>query len=102
MTRCALGRLLRLLTGELLWRTDAPKFVEVLSWQKDGAVYFAAINEQEESPVVPMRDIHIDIPGEGHRALLLPGLTELPVISHCGVTTVTLDRVELFTLFRVE
>ena len=102
MTRCALGRLLRLLTGTLSWQTDAPKFVEILSWQKDSACYFAAVNEQEESPVVPMRDIHIDLPGEGHRATLLPSMTELPVRSHDGVTTVTLDRVELFSVFRVD
>ena len=48
--------------------SNAPKFVEVINWEKDGHSYFAVINQQEESPIVPMYDVWVELPGEGHTA----------------------------------
>lgn len=71
-SRQVFRRMVKLLAGEPTFTSNAPKFVEVLKWQKDGADYFAVINEQEESPIAPMYDITIDVKAPGKRAYLLP------------------------------
>ena len=43
----------------------------MIGWEKDGSDYFAVINEQEESPVVPMHDIYIDVKKPDKKAVLL-------------------------------
>lgn len=77
-SRQVFRRMVKLLAGEPTFTSNAPKFVEVLKWQKDGADYFAVINEQEESPIAPMYDITIDVKAPGKRAYLLPDGGELP------------------------
>ena len=44
MSRQVFRRMVKLLAGEPTFTSNAPKFVEVLKWQKDGADYFAVIN----------------------------------------------------------
>ena len=74
MSRKVFYRMVDFLRGEASFTSNAPKFVEVLGWNKEGTDYFAVINEQEESPVAPMYDIWIDVKGKGDKeAFLLPG-----------------------------
>ena len=102
MSRQAVCRLMKLLVGETCYTSNAPKFVEVISWDKDSETYFAAINEQEESPVVPMHDIWIDIPGEGHTASLLPTGETMKTETVDGKTRIYLPKVELFTMLKIK
>ncbi len=102
MSRQAVCRLMKMLVGEPLYTSNAPKFVEVISWNKDGETFFAAINEQEESPVVPMSDIWIDVPGEGHVAELLPSGEKLVTENRNGMTRIMLPKVDLFTMLQVK
>lgn len=101
MSRQVVNNLIKLLVGEPSWASNAPKFVEVISWDKDGETCFAVVNEQEESPVVPMTDIWVEVPGE-HTAVALPDETPLPVVHENGRTKVLLERVELFTMFKIQ
>ncbi|MBQ8634441.1 MAG: family 10 glycosylhydrolase [Lachnospiraceae bacterium] len=77
MSRQVFLRMIQSLMGEPVVKSNAPKFVEVLFWEKDGKEYLAAINEQEESPIAPMYDIYIDVKRTGKKAVLLPNGEEL-------------------------
>lgn len=100
MTRRAVGHLLRRAIGHASFTSDAPKFVEIIHWRKEGREYFAALNQQEESPVVPMRDITITVPGRV-RAVLLPDGAPLETHTHDGVTDILLPVVHLYALLEV-
>lgn len=77
MSRQVFKRMIQLLVGEPTFVSNAPKFVEVLSWNKEGTDYFAVINEQEESPIAPMYDITIDIRKTNRKAYMLPNKEEI-------------------------
>ena len=102
MSRQVVRNLMAELVGTPSFTSDAPKFVEILHWNKEGHEYFAALNQQEESPVVPMRDITITVPGEGRTAVLLPDGGELKTASHDGVTDILLDVVKLYAVLEVK
>lgn len=104
MSRQVFRRMVELLAGERPFTSNAPKFVEVLNWEKDGGEYLAVINEQEESPVAPMYDITVDVRhGAGRRAYLLPDHTELRTET-VGEDTlrISLPKLELFHILTVE
>ncbi len=101
MSRMAVCRLIRSLIGEPAFFSDAPKFVEVLCWEKENQTYFAAINQQEESPVAPLSDIHIAFPGR-HEAVLLPDGAPLPAEYRDGKTFFALPRLKLFLVGRLD
>ena len=101
MSRQVFRRMVKLLAGEPTFTSNAPKFVEVLKWQKDGADYFAVINEQEESPIAPMYDITIDVKAPGKRAYLLPDGGELPTEEADGMLRIHLPKLEVFHMLEV-
>jgi hypothetical protein len=77
LSRQVFLRMIQSLMGEPVVKSNAPKFVEVLFWEKDGKDYLAVVNEQEESPIAPMYDIYIDVKCTGKKAVLLPNGEEL-------------------------
>jgi hypothetical protein len=77
LSRQVFLRMIQSLMGEPVVKSNAPKFVEVLFWEKDGKDYLAVVNEQEESPIAPMYDIYIDVKRTGKKAVLLPNGEEL-------------------------
>ena len=104
MSRKVFFRMIDFLRGEAAFTSNAPKFVEVLGWQKDGKDYFAAINQQEESPVAPMYDITIEVKGKaGKKAYLLPEHTELKTET-IGEDTlkIYLPKLEIFHILCLE
>ena len=84
--------------GKLLW-SAAP--MEVIGWEKDDSDYFAVINEQEESPVVPMHDIYIDVKKPDKKAVLLPEETELQTEVLGDTLRIYLPKVEIFRMIRL-
>lgn len=48
-----------------------------------------------------MTDIWVEVPGK-HTAVDLPDETPLPVVHENGRTKVLLERVELFTMFKIQ
>ncbi len=102
MSRQVFYRMVKFLCGEPSFVSNAPKFVEVLGWEKDGSEYFAVINEQEESPIAPMYDITIDVKRPGKRAVLLPEGTELKTETiHGDTLRIFLPKLEVFQMLRI-
>ena len=102
MSRQVFLRIIRSLIREPAFTSNAPKFVEVLSWEKEEKQYFAIINEQEESPVVPMYDITIDVKKPNKKALLLPEGKELPCEVVNGDTLrIHLPKLEIFRMIEL-
>ena len=102
MSRQVFLRIIRSLIREPAFTSNAPKFVEVLSWEKKEKQYFAIINEQEESPVVPMYDITIDVKKPDKKALLLPEGKELPCEVVNGDTLrIHLPKLEIFQMIEL-
>lgn len=103
ISRRVFYRMIDLLRGEAVFTSNAPKFVEVLGWHKEGADYFAVINEQEESPVAPMYDIWIDVKGKaGQKAYLLPDNRELETEGRVdGSLRIFLPKLEIFQMLRI-
>jgi hypothetical protein len=89
------------LSGELKFRSNAPKFVEVLNWNKDGKDYFALINQQEESPVAAFYDIYVEVQGAGKTALELVTGAALKTESMGDRTRIYIPKIELYTMFEI-
>ena len=81
--------------------SDAPKYVEMLAWQKDGRTFMAAINQQETPPVVPVHDIHILWPAAGMRAVRLVTGEPLHTETINGQTNIHLPKLDIFDMFEL-
>ncbi len=102
MSRQVFCRMIDSLRGEASFTSNAPKFVEVLGWKKDGETYFAVINEQEESPVVPMYDITIEVKCAENKAVLLPDAAELETRkTEDGRLEIRLPKLEIFQILKL-
>ena len=101
MSRQVFSRIIQSLIKEPAYVSNAPKFVEVIGWEKDGEDYFAIINEQEESPVVPMHDIYIDVKKPDKKAVLLPDETELETEVIGDTLRIHLPKVEIFQMIKL-
>lgn len=95
MSRKTVERMIRMLTGGDQIRTDAPRFVEILQWEKDGNEYLGFVNEQEESPVARVSGIQVLLPGRRVRAELMPGGNPLPAEQTEEGTLITLPELGL-------
>lgn len=103
MSRQVFLRIIRTLVKEPVFVSNAPKFVEVLMWEKDGKEYLAVINEQEESPIAPMYDIYIDVKRTNKKALLLPEGKELESeMTDADTMRIHLPKLEVFQLIALE
>lgn len=103
MSRQVFLRMVDFLRGEASFTSNAPKFVEVLEWNKDGIDYFAVINEQEESPIAPMYDITIEVKdAAGRQAYLLPQKTELETeIINGDTLKIHVPKLEVFHIIQL-
>lgn len=102
MSRRAVGKILRSLCGELWFTSNAPSFVEIVGWRKDGKRYYAAINEQENSPVAPMYNIEITVPGKIKGARVVEENLSLETRTENGKTTIYLPKLHIFTIVELE
>lgn len=83
--------------------SNAPAFVEITSWEKDGDTYLGIINQQSTYPLYPIQGISINLPTHYREInLLTPSCTELEIIhSHNGVT-IKLPAVESFHIIKLQ
>lgn len=103
MSRQVFKRIIQLLVGEPTFVSNAPKFVEVLSWNKEGTDYLAVINEQEESPIAPMYDITIDIRKTNRKAYMLPNKEEIKTESiGKDLMRIYLPKLEVFQMIELK
>ena len=102
MSKCVFERMIRFLAGDMSFYSNAPKFVEILQWAKDGKEYLAAVNEQEESPIAPMVDIYVDVKGEGRKARLVSTGEALPCeTKRSGYTRIYLPKLDIFHIVEI-
>ncbi len=122
LSRQVYAGMVKYLAGDLAFTSNAPKFVEIISWEKEGRTFFAekegrtffaAINEQEESPVAPMYEITVTVPGRIRGAKLIPAVddpvlqaeqsTDLAVTydEKADASTIALPKLEVFEIFEV-
>lgn len=101
ISRLVYRRMLNYLIGEPSFTSNAPKFVEVLEWKKDGTDYFAVINEQEESPIAPMYDITIEVKKPDKKAYLLPEETELPTEVKGDTLKIKIPKLDIFHMIKL-
>lgn len=103
MSRQVFRRMVDYLKGAPSFTSDAPKFVEIMEWEKDGTTYFAAVNEQEESPIAPIYDITIDVREPDKKAYLLPEETEIPTEVIDGeILRIHLPKLEVFHILKLK
>lgn len=103
ISRQVFARMIDLLRGTPSFTSNAPKFAEIIEWNKDGVDYFAAINEQEESPIAPLSDIYIDVKKPDKKAYLLPDETELHTEIIDGDTLrIHLPKLEVFEMIMLK
>ena len=102
MSRQVFYRIIQKLMERPVFTSNAPKFVEILSWEKDGKDYLAAVNEQEESPIAPMYDIYIDVKDKGKQAYLLPSRAEIKTeLIGKDTMRVYLPKLEVFQMIEL-
>ncbi len=103
MSRQVFLRIVQSLMKTPVFTSNAPKFVEVFFWEKEGKEYLALINEQEESPVAPMYDIYVDIKRTGKKAFLLPEGQELrSEMVDAETMRIYLPKLEIFHMVGLE
>ncbi len=101
MSRQVVRYLIEGMIKQPVFVSNAPKFVEIISWNKEGSQYLAAINQQEEPPVVAIHDIYIEIPGNDKRAKLLSDGSYLNTENVGQNTRIYLPKLELFHVVEV-
>lgn len=102
MSRRTFARIIRSLMGEAKFTSDAPKYVEIINWEKDGKTYFVALNEQEQAPYVPMQGITITLPYVIKGAHLVETNEELKVECTENSSTIYLPKLDVFLMLEVE
>ncbi len=94
-------KLVQYLAGNPSFTSNAPKCVEVLCWNKGDETYFAVINEQEESPIVPMYDITIELPYEIQKAQMLPSESAIKTEKTDSGTRIFLPKLDVFQMIHI-
>ena len=102
MSRKAFISIIRSLAGPLPFESDAPGHVEVVGWVKDGRQYYAALNEQESAPFVPMDGVTITVPRVLRSARVALSSEPLEFSVQNGRSIIRLPRIEVFQVIEVE
>ncbi len=93
--------MIRALSGTPKFCSNAPKFVEVLHWNREGREFCALVNQQEEPPIAPIYDIFIDFNGCKRKAVPLNAdvIPETEIMEE--ITRVHIKKLELFCMFEL-
>lgn len=102
MSRKVVYNLLKSLFNGWKFTSNAPNFVEILGWRKNGRRYFAAINQQEAAPVSPIYDVYIEIPEKVKEAKLLESDGGISIEYIDEKSRIKLPRVDIFQIVEVE
>ena len=97
----AVANLIKSLIQKPSFTSDAPKYVELLAWQKEGHTYMAAINQQETPPVVPVHDIVVVWPQAGKTAKMLETDVMLKTETIGDQTHIYLPKLDIFEMFEI-
>lgn len=98
MSRKAFANIIRRLIGNLPFESDAPDWVEVVGWQKDGKQYYAALNEQERAPYMPICDVSLTVPTAFHSVREPVTGAAIPFEVRAGRTIIHLPKFNVFQI----
>lgn len=83
--------------------SNAPHFVEIVKWEKDGEMYLGVINQQEVTPVYPIDNIEIALDEEYKGVeILSKGDTVVDVSANEGKTTLTVSKLGVFVMLKLK
>jgi hypothetical protein len=102
LSRKAVARIIRELCGEPKFSSNAPAFVEIVNWIKDGHIYFAALNQQEASPMATMANITIGVPYKVKSAKMMVTGEALEVHDEGKGSVISLPLLKIFHILEVE
>jgi hypothetical protein len=102
LSRQSVGRMVRELCGKVVFSSNAPAFVEILNWTKNGKIYFAAVNQQETAPIAPMYGIEVAVPYKVKKAKMAESGEDLPVREDGAGSVISLPVLKIFHIFEIE
>ena len=85
-----------------VFTSNAPEFVEILSWKKDEENYLGIVNAQEVTPVYPVDNIEIKLPIKYENAKVLSNNANVKLENSSSGTTITIDKLDVFCLVKLE
>lgn len=101
--RQTIEALIRSMIEEDVFIGNAPYFVEILTWEKDGHRYLGIINQQEKMPPYPISDIWVKLPGKYPDAKSLCPDVKEPTVEICNeFTTLKTDKLNLFQIYQLD
>ena len=103
MSRQVFKRMVQKLMPFVGFTSNAPKYVEIVRWEKEGMDYFAVLNEQEDFPLAPVYDIFVEVEDKGKKAYLLPEETEIQAEAAEGKKMrIFLSKLDVFLMFVIK
>ena len=100
--RKAVFSLINSLVEERKIQSNAPAFVELTHWHKDGKRYLGIINQQTVSPVYPISEINITLPYACKEVTLkTPSEQPIQVLHEADKTIIYLPKLHIFHLVEI-
>lgn len=100
--RLCIKRLITFLLDSQSFTSNAPNFVEIVGWRKDGKKYYSIVNQQEKAPLYPIDNIEIILPFACEKVnLLTPSNRPLNFSVIDGKTRLLLPTLETFHIVEV-
>lgn len=87
---------------KLTFKSNAPEFVEIVAWQKDGEDYLGVVNQQETTPVYPINNISITLPNEYKNAEVLSNNANVSMKNSDNESVITIDELKAFCMIKLE
>ena len=95
--------LLRSMMHGEVFASNAPEFVELLMWRKDGHTYLGAVNQQSRTPVYPISGIKVQMAGRfGGVHALTQGHGEAKVTLMGDKTELELPTLDVFQMYQLD
>ena len=82
--------------------SNAPEFVEILAWEKEGEDYLGLVNQQETTPVYPIHEIEITLPTRYKTVSVLSENAEVQLSQKGEKTVLHLAKLDVFCMLRLE
>ncbi len=99
---CVLALINSLITEDKKFLSNAPTFVELIMWEKDGEKYLGAVNQQTKLPVYPISGITVTVPEEIEKVCLLSDENkEIPVRYENNKSTFSLPTLDIFQIYKI-
>lgn len=82
--------------------SNAPDFVEIVAWEKEGKDYLALVNQQEVTPVYPIHDIEITLPESYQKAKVLSKGSTVKLTKAENETKLLVQELPVFCMMELQ